>query len=241
MSLHLDWCSYEAAKYAVEHWHYSRCMPKSKLVKIGAWEDDRFIGTIIFGSGANSGLGNSYGLTQFETCELVRVALTNHKFAVSKIVSIAIMILRKEYPKLRLIVSFADPEHGHIGGIYQAMNWIYIGMTEPADEFIVNGKRWHGCALRSSFEGRGIVGGTTLERAMRFDPDAKKIKGSSKYRYLYPLDNDMRKQVEPLRKPYPKRGRGEIDNAPQSNEETGGASPTRPLLMTVGTEKDTRG
>lgn len=27
----------------------------------------------------------------------------------------------------------------------------------------------------------------------------------------------------------PKRGRGEIDNAPQSNEETGGASPTRPL------------
>lgn len=25
------------------------------------------------------------------------------------------------------------------------------------------------------------------------------------------------------------RGRGEIDNAPQSNEETGGASPTRPL------------
>lgn len=232
MSLRLDWCSHEAAKYAVEHWHYSRCMPKSKLAKVGVWENDKFIGTVIFGSGANSGLGNSFGLTQFETCELVRVALTNHKSTVSKIVSIAIRLLKKEYPKLRLIVSFADPEHGHAGVIYQAMNWIYVGMTEPAEEFIVNGKRWHGRALRKSFEGRGIVGGTTLERARRIDPNATKIKGSSKHRYLYPLDDEMRARVEPLRKPYPKRGRGETDNASQSNEKTGGASPTRPLSMT---------
>jgi hypothetical protein len=44
-----------------------------------------------------------------------------------------------------------------------------------------------------------------------------------------PLDNETRKQIEPLRKPYPKRGRGEIDNALHTNAETGGASPTRPL------------
>jgi len=30
----------------------------------------------------------------------------------------------------------------------------------------------------------------------------------------------MRKQIEPLRKPYPKRERGEIDNAPGTNPET---------------------
>ena len=40
----------------------------------------------------------------------------------------------------------------------------------------------------------------------------------------------MRKQIEPLRKPYPKRGRGEIDSASQTNEKTDGASPIRPLL-----------
>ena len=44
VDLRLDWCSYEAAKYAVEHWHYSKRMPKSKLAKIGVWEDGEFIG-----------------------------------------------------------------------------------------------------------------------------------------------------------------------------------------------------
>ena len=30
---------------------------------------------------------------------------------------------------------------GHVGAIYQAGNWIYAGMTEPADEYIVGGVR----------------------------------------------------------------------------------------------------
>ena len=25
--LKLDWCDYKAAKYAVEHWHYSKSLP----------------------------------------------------------------------------------------------------------------------------------------------------------------------------------------------------------------------
>ena len=28
--LKLDWCSYQAAKWAVEHWHYSKTMPVAK-------------------------------------------------------------------------------------------------------------------------------------------------------------------------------------------------------------------
>ena len=228
----VDWCSYQAAKYAVEHWHYSRTMPNAKLAKMGVWEDGIFIGVVVFGSGANSELGNSYGLTQFQTCELVRVALSSHKNAVSKIVSIAIKMLKQEYKGLRLVVSFADPEHGHAGGIYQAMNWVYVGDTTPADEFIVNGKRWHGRALRSSLSGKGMTQGTTLQRARALDKKATKIKGSSKHRYLYPLDKAMRRQIEPLRKPYPKKdvcGLGEIDSAPDTNRETDGASPINPL------------
>ena len=33
--LRLDWCSHDAAKYAVEHYHYSRSMPAGKTVKVG--------------------------------------------------------------------------------------------------------------------------------------------------------------------------------------------------------------
>jgi hypothetical protein len=59
--LYLDWCSHEAAKFAVEHWHYSKVIPKSKLAKIGVWEDGTFIGAIIFGVGATADLVKAYG------------------------------------------------------------------------------------------------------------------------------------------------------------------------------------
>lgn len=192
-SLRIDWCSHQAAKYAVEHWHYSKTVPKSKLAKLGVWEDDAFVGCVIFGVGATSQLVQRFGLTQIQGCELVRVALTSHNAPVSQIVAVALKVLRRTYPGLRLVVSFADPEQSHHGGIYQAGNWLYDGKTAASDEYIYKGKRWQGRSFRNSHKG------------MENHPSVTKVKGSSKYRYLMPLDDEMRKQIAPLAKPYPKR------------------------------------
>jgi hypothetical protein len=191
--LKLDWCSHEAAKYAVEKWHYSHSLPSSKILKIGCWENDVFIGAVIFGIGATKDLVKPYGLTPNEGCELCRVALKKHSTPVSRIVSIAMKMLRKQSPGLRLIVSYADTERDHHGGIYQAMNWLYCGLSNSADEYLVHGKRMHGRSMRSTY-------GTHLGKDFII-----KIEGSRKHRYLYPLDDTMRKQIAPLSKPYPKR------------------------------------
>ena len=45
--LKIDWCSYDAVKYAAQHWHYSRSLPCSKTARLGVWEDDRFIGAVV--------------------------------------------------------------------------------------------------------------------------------------------------------------------------------------------------
>lgn len=37
------------------------------------------------------------------------------------------------------------------------------------------------------------------------DPNATIIKGTAKHRYLYPLDRAMRRQIQKLAQPYPKR------------------------------------
>jgi hypothetical protein len=216
MSLRLDWCSHEAAKYAVEHWHYSKCMPMGGDVRIGVWEDNKFIGSVVYGRPPFPSLSKSYKLTPHQLCELQRVALNIHQSQTSRIVSISRKMLYKLSPNLRLIVSFADNEQGHYGGIYQADGWIYTGEFNGEAGVIINGKREHGRTIRHRY---GTVKGFEV------------IKGK-KYRYLYPLDDEMRKQIEPLRKPYPKKscGTGEIDNAAQSNAQTGGASPTVPLL-----------
>lgn len=41
--LKLDFCSYQAAKFACENFHYSKSTPAGKIIKIGVWENERFI------------------------------------------------------------------------------------------------------------------------------------------------------------------------------------------------------
>ena len=193
-------CSYQAAKYAVEKWHYSKRMPKSKLNHLGVWENNVFIGAVIFGVGATADMMMQFGLDKWQGCELVRVALQAHEAPVTKIISIAIKHLVTHSPKLRLIVSYADPEQDHVGAIYQAGNWIYTGRTAQCDEYIVNGKRWHGRALRHEKPAH-----VTTKQYLEMQGDYEIVKGSSKYRYCYPLDRAMRRQIAPLAQPYPKR------------------------------------
>lgn len=195
--LRVDWCSHEAAKYAVMHWHYSKRMPMPPLLKIGVWEHDKFIGCVLFARGNTPTLGKPYGLDMLEVCELVRVALTRHDAPVSKIVAMTIKLLRKQNPGLRLIVSFADPAEGHNGAIYQAMNWVYTGMSVPDKSYFYQGRWQH------SREIRGGAFGTARKLANYSALPTKVVNG--KHRYLYPLDRAMRRQIVPLAKPYPKR------------------------------------
>jgi hypothetical protein len=212
MNLRLDWCSHEAAKYAVMHWHYSKAMPIGKLVKVGVWEDGHFVGVVIFSTGASPQLYKAYSESRFQVCELVRIALGDHVNPCSKIVSVSIRFLFRQSPGLRLIVSFADPEHGHHGGIYQAGNWVYVGVSTPGLYYeLQDGTLTH----NRNLQGPIGFGGTTTKKCqkqwserLRMDLDSgvvKKVLTASKHKYLYPLDKAMRKQIEPLSKPYPKK------------------------------------
>jgi len=94
-NLKINWATHEAAKYACTNWHYSKSMPVGKIVKIGAWENEKFIGVVLFSRGAAPTLGAFLGLSQLESCELTRVALDKHINPVSKILSLAIKFLKK--------------------------------------------------------------------------------------------------------------------------------------------------
>lgn len=144
VDLRVDWCDYKAAKYAVEHWHYSCSMPTPPHNLVGVWEDARFIGCVIFGRGSNNNGHKPYDIKMTEFCELTRIALSAHHTEVSRIVSIALRFLKTKSPGLRLVVSYADPNHGHHGGVYQAGNWVYTGQTGKDFEAVDgSGRKWH--------------------------------------------------------------------------------------------------
>ena len=222
VKLKLDWCSHKAAKYAVEHWHYSQCMPVGKLVKIGVWENNIFIGVVLFSRGANKNMLKPYGLRQIDGCELTRVALKEHISHVSRIISIALRLLKLKCKTMQLVVSYADTTQGHIGGIYQAGNWIYDFFSKT-DQMLVNGKKIHKKSLYSKY------GHSSAEKLRQMGFDVVIPKNGGKHRYLMPLNKAMRKKIELLSKPYP-RGLTEDHQVPPVD---GGASPTSTLQTQI--------
>ena len=222
--LKIEWATHEAAKYAVENWHYSESMPAGKLVKIGVWENKKFIGVVLFGRGASANIGKPYLLKQTEICELVRIALTKHITPVSKIAAIAMRFLKANSPGLRLIISYADPIQGHYGGIYQAGNWLYRGRSKAQPDVIINGKSYHKKSANDKF-------GTASPEKIKakYKVTAKYSVKKWKHAYLMPLDNEMRKQILPLSKPYPKRASSETNDTSAFHVEKGGVTPTDAL------------
>jgi hypothetical protein len=226
--LKIDWATHEAAKYACVNWHYSKSIPVPPLVKIGAWENGKFIGVVIFSRGASSNLMTPYSLTQDQGCELTRIALTVHLSPVSRIMKLAIQFLKRNSPELKLIVSFADPQYGHHGGIYQATNWVYSGDTQSGVEYWKDGRRYH--SRQVSEKGWNIQQGA--QRKTIKPSECTIIKTIGKHRYLMPLDAETRERIMLLAKPYPKRAKQAMDSSPESQRQSN-TDPHAPISESV--------
>ena len=213
--LKVDWATYEAAKYACENWHYSKCVPKFKQNWIGVWENSKFIGVISFGRSSTPYLGTAYGLDTTECVELTRIALTKHLTPVSRIMSLAFKFIKRRSPGIRLFVTLADPLQNHYGGVYQATNWIYVGLSSANTQYFYGGKWRNDSSLMRMFQ---------TNKALKASLQKRNISG--KFKYLMPLDDEMRKRIAPLAQPYPKRVKKQDSERPS---ELGGAVPTDTL------------
>ena len=196
MSLKVDYCSHKAAKYACEKWHYSGTIPPIKNVRFGVWEKGDFIGAVVYSRGVNGSIGSFAGLDQTEAVELTRVALDDHEAPVSQIVSYTMKMLKKKDKGLRLLISYADPAQGHHGGIYQAMNWYYIGDTEAGTVLIdSDGNKVHSRTLNMAKKNNY----STKDEYESLEK--KRVPG--KHKYIYPLDDEIGAKVKDMAKPYP--------------------------------------
>lgn len=193
----VDWISRKDAQLAVKKWHYSKCFPNGATVCIGFWENDVFIGTVIFGNGSCPQYHVPFSLKASEVCELVRVALNStHVTTTSSIIKKSIDFLKKNHPYLKLIISYADAGQEHCGIIYQATNWFYLGTTKDRKTFFM-------------YEG--------IKRHMRTLSYHKKnpnfdftkvifVPGPFKHKYVFPLDKRAKKKLLKAKlPPYPKK------------------------------------
>jgi hypothetical protein len=74
-----------------------------------------------------------------------------------------------------------------------------------------------------------MTGGPFGKKRRLATDDIPKRVVDGKLKYVMPLDEDMKRTVEPLRKPYPKRVRSVDSDTSTIHAEEGGANPTRTL------------
>jgi len=104
------------------------------------------------------------------------------------------------FPEQALIVSYADPNQGHQGYIYQATNWLYTGVSSAEKKMFVNGKELHRKTFYNSYGTSSIGELEKLGLEIDFEPQ------EGKHRYFWAttklLKQELIAKYELL--PYPK-------------------------------------
>jgi len=163
--------------------------------------EDRVLGVVIFGptAGANVCKSLSPLLNHENLWELKRLWIDDclGKNVESKVVSLSINYLRQFHPNIKCLVSYADPDAGHRGCIYQATNWLYQDIERPKNSSgylfsFDEGRTW--LHPRTMFNRFGTF---NVEKLIEIVPRPFWVKELAvKHRYVYPLgDKIWRKKL----------------------------------------------
>lgn len=196
--MRLEKASHKAIVYACMNFHYAKSIPVNTFGFSVFNDENEWCGVIIYGTGAANNIAMPFGLNQGQVIELVRMALNGKQGTTTKAMAISLKLLHKYLPNVKLIVSYADSEQGHIGTIYQATNWYYIGYSTDTN-LVINGKREHRRTLGSRY------GTSSIEKLKQKGLKVELIKTKPKWKYIYPIDKTLINYCKSLSKPYPKK------------------------------------
>jgi hypothetical protein len=157
-------------------------------------------GVIIYGMGNSPTLragicGEEEGKRVIELSRLC-ISPTVEKNAASWLIAHSMKYVNHE-----IIVSFADPTHGHFGGVYQATNWIYTGLSTKRKNYKVKGL---------NITNKGVTARYSLQELKAMGDNFTSEDRPRKHRYVY-FNCNKRRQKELINKlkypiqPYPKK------------------------------------
>ncbi len=113
--------------------------------------------------------------------------------------------LRELSKHIWVLIAYSDPMFGHIGGIYQATNWLYQGnntMLIKGYTHVVNGEHLHPRTCVAKY------GTIKVEHLKTIDSEYYRIPMEKKHRYIYLLSKANRGRILKSLKheilPYPK-------------------------------------
>lgn len=119
----------KSARSVCKKYHYSGKVVPNSQIHLGVYYNGKCEGVMQFGPSMDKRrMAKSLGVGFNEFLELNRMALSDNlpRFSESRAISIAIRIIKKNYPFIRVIVSFADACQCGDGTIYRASGFNLI-------------------------------------------------------------------------------------------------------------------
>jgi hypothetical protein len=182
-------CEFKIAKYYIERYHYLHVLPKCKLSFCLVENTTSDIkGVVCYSTPTSMSLRTSlFGAEEKNNInELTRLWIKEgtEKNLASYLVGNTLKLQDKE-----IIVSFADTGQGHLGVIYQATNFMYVGLSPAYKQLTIKGKHHY-----------SLYGIRKQEAIERFGIENLEYRASTaKHRYVY-LNSSSKRRKELLSK-----------------------------------------
>ena len=183
--------------------HYSKTCAGANDYCFKAELNGTLVGAIVYGFMG----GNVKGACVLRTYtdpkqyrELRRLVLLDEipKNSESRFISWTLRWLQKN-TNLLAVISFADSQQHHVGFVYQASNWIYVGLSQPGHKrFKINGELMHTRKITALWHTENV------ERLKAFGLDVEVLMRPRKHRYIYILRPELREFLRFEALPYPK-------------------------------------
>ncbi len=181
--------------------HYLHSMPAAAWRCFGVYAGTTLTGAVVFTAGARNGHRVLLGAKPQQVATLARLWLADElpKNAESRVIGVVLRALRRE-GEWKALLSYADPAAGHVGTIYQATGWQYLGQSEAVTYVdLGDGRAVH---PRTVYE---RLGSNAVGHLQRTGVPAHRVRMTGKHRYTYLLDPTWRWRLRDRPRPYPRR------------------------------------
>lgn len=142
-ALHVSECPIEVIQPIIERVHYSHSIfgiTTTKCFSVSL--DSCVVGGAVFGRPAGMGVAKKYSPDGRPLVELRRFVLEDFcpRNSESRVLGVMLRALRKQ--GVAVVLSYADPAHGHAGLIYRAAGFEYVGVTSKRKHWMWKGKKY---------------------------------------------------------------------------------------------------
>lgn len=169
----------------VEANHYAHSIPSGKTY---AFCLDAAI--VLFSVPANKNIAKFLLGFPGVVWELTRLWAPNghEKNLLTRAISYGVRQMCQVVPKLDALVSYADPNVGHAGGVYRAASWIYTGQSEEGRYY--KSKEGQVVARRKFHSGK-----KSMTKAQILALGYEEFKMPGKHRFAFPISKNAKRAL----------------------------------------------